>query len=125
MVQDFLDEPLDGLACLNPQLLGDPDLLKPGLVHDVRQGLHTLRAAQRQEQEERIRDLPVSFPTCIQGDDDLGIESGRIGDQNPELDAVGENAQSLASCQQDALGDPQMTEPIGAPYASRAHPDLH
>jgi len=57
----------------------------------------------------------VSFPACIQGDDDLGVESGRIGDQNPQLDAVGENAQSLTGCQQDALGDPEMTEPIGAP----------
>ena len=81
MVQDFLDEPLDGLASLNPQLLGDPDLLKPGLVHDVRQGLHTLRAAKPHEQEERIRDFPVSFPAWVQGDDDLGVESGRIGDR--------------------------------------------
>ena len=115
MIEYFLDEPLDGLACLNPQLLGDPGLLKAGLVHDVRQGLHTLRAAKRHEQEERIRDLTVSFPAWVQGDDDLGVESGRIGDQNPELDSVGEDAQSLASCQQDTLGDPQMTEPIGTP----------
>ena len=115
MVEDLLDEPLDRLACLNPQLLGDPGLLKPGLVDDVRQGLHTLRAARASEQEERIRDLPVSFPAWIQGDDDLRVGPGRVGDQDPELDAVGEEAQALAGRQQDTLGDPQMAEAIGTP----------
>ena len=113
VVEDLLEEPLDRLAGLVAQLLGHPGLLQPGLVDDLGQGRHAVGAGEGQEQQERAGNFAAALPAGIDGDDDLRVGPGRVGYQETQLDAVGEQAEALAGGQQDALGNPQVAETIG------------
>ena len=119
MVQHLLDEPPDRLPGLVAQVLGDAGLLQPGLIDQLRDRLHAVGRGQRQEQPERVGHVAAALPVGIEREDHLGVGPGRIGNQQPQFDAVGQQADALAAGQQHPLGDPQMAEAVRLPALGR------
>ena len=113
LIEDLLQEPLYRLAGLVAQLLGDARLLQAGFVNDLGEGRHAGWAGQGEKQQERPGNFPAAPPARVDWDNNLRVGPGRVGYQEAQLDAVGEQAEALAGGQQDALCNPQMTETIG------------
>jgi len=62
MIKDFLDEVLHRLTGLEPKVLGDPGLLQPGLVDEIRDRNDAVRLAQRKNETVRVRHVPIALP---------------------------------------------------------------
>ena len=112
VVQNLLNKSLNGETGLVPQVLGDAGLLQAGLIDQFGNLLHPSRADQRQEQAERIGHFPAALPVGIEREDHLRVGPGRIGDQQPQLNTVGQDAHTLAAGQEHALRDAQVAEAV-------------
>ncbi|MEW6490833.1 MAG: hypothetical protein AB1578_23340, partial [Thermodesulfobacteriota bacterium] len=119
VIQHLLDEAFDGLAGLDPEVLGDPGLLEARLLHELGHRPDALGGGQGQEEPVGVGEIAASLPVGVDGDSDLGAGTRRVAEEEAKLHTVGEEPQPLARGQEHPLGAAGVTVPVGRSPAGR------
>src|SRR6266566_2317065 len=94
MVEEFLDELADGVAGLFAKVFGDLGLLQASLVNQFGQDFDASGRRERDEQAHGIRQIAAAFPVWVNADGNLGIHPRRVGNDEAQFKAVGEDAET-------------------------------